>query len=36
MAKGYLEKYDPAGGAIAYLESTVTVRKKRVPKEKAA
>ncbi|MEJ2586708.1 MAG: molybdopterin-dependent oxidoreductase [Deltaproteobacteria bacterium] len=36
MAKGCLDKYDPAGGGIAYLESTVTVRKKLLPKEQAA
>jgi len=36
MAKGCLEKYDPVGGGIAYLESMVTVRKKMLPKEKAA
>jgi len=36
MAKGCLEKYDPVGGAIAYLESLVTVRRKMLPKESAA
>ena len=36
MAKGCLEKYDPVGGGIAYLESMVTVRKKMLPREKAA
>ena len=36
MAKGCLEKYDPVGGGIAYLESTVQVKKKTSPKEKAA
>jgi thiosulfate reductase/polysulfide reductase chain A len=36
MAKGCLEMWDPAGGGIAYLESTVTVRKLDQSEEKAA
>jgi thiosulfate reductase/polysulfide reductase chain A len=36
MAKGCLEKWDPVGGGVAYLESTVSVRKLDPSEEKAA
>jgi thiosulfate reductase/polysulfide reductase chain A len=36
MAKGCLEKWDPAGGGIAYLESTVSVRRLDPDEEKVA
>lgn len=36
MANGCLEKWDPAGGAIAYLESTVSLRKLDPGEEQAA